>query len=609
MAKTESVLDIIGAQMDQRPAPLMYVGPTKDFLHDEFEPRLTDMLNCTKSLRDRLAKGKAMSKYRKVVGGVPIRLVWAGSAASLRGMAAKTVLVDELDAMPADIQGNGDPFSLTESRGFSFADRFRGAISTPLLGAVDTERDEDSGLEFWRRMSSEDVTSPIWRLFQSGTMHHWSWPCPHCAEFFIPRFKQLRFDEEGTPAQAKRDAFVECPTCGGVIDETHKAEMNARGRYVAPGQRVDKDGNVVGPLPDVTMLSYWVSGLASPMVTFGDRAAAYLAAKLSGKQTDIQSVINTGFGECFAPGGGDVPEWQEVAALKRPYKKRQVPPGVRIITLAVDVQKNGLYFTIRGWGAGGSSWGIDAGFLVGPTTEQPVWDDLANLLTTPIGDMVIHKAFIDSGFRPGKPLNLPVNKVYEFCRRFPRRCYPTKGKATQDKPLILGKNDVNAKGEVKKYGLDLIWLDTDYCKSWVHERIRWESDKSGAWLLPDDTTDDFCKQIVSEARVQKPTGKPEWVARSRNNHYLDCEGLQAGLGHLLNVHLMRDEPGTPRPPSSSSRTRPATPESTPKLPEKLRAQAETPPASNTATQVAASARRDERRKRLDDLLARRYGGR
>ena len=257
-----------------------------------------------------------------------------------------------------------------------------------------------------------------------------------------------------------------------------------------------------------------------------------------------------------------MPEWQEVADLKRPYRTLELPAGVKVLTLTVDVQKRRLVYTVRGWGYRGSSWLVDFGELHGHTTQSDVWSDLAELLHRPIGDLVIRRAFIDSGFRPGKPDHVPVNKVYEFCRKFPRLVYPTKGRATQDKPLILGKNDVNAKGDVRKYGLDLIWLDTDHFKSWVHERIRWEPDKPGAWLLPVDTTDDYCKQIVSEARVKKPNGQPQWVPRSRENHFLDCEAMQAAAGHMLNVHLIRDDdvgegalPAPRRSPAPSARRR------------------------------------------------------
>lgn len=632
--KTDGVLDVIGQEMDQRPAPMMYVGPSKDFLQREIEPRITEMIQGAPGLREKLAGGKRLTRFRKTFGGVPLVLAWAGSNTSFRGTSAKIAIVDELDAMASSIQGNGDPFTLVESRGFAFTDRIKAAISTPLFGNVEIQLDEASGLEMWMPMPSEDVPSPIWRLWQSGTRHHFAWPCPHCDKYFVPRFKQLRWNEGGA-AEARRSAYLECPRCGGVIENEHKGAMNARGVYVAPGQTVSDDGVVSGPLPDTTVLSFWVSGLCSPMLTFGERAASYVTAKLTGEQDKIQAAINNGFGECYAPGSGDVPEWEEVARLRQPYRKGELPPGVKLLTLTADVQRRFIYYTIRGWGAHGSSWLIDHGELVGLTTESEVWSKLATLITTPIGDLTIHRAFIDSGFRPGKPENIPINKVYEFCRRFPRRVFPTKGRATQDKPLILSKPDVNQRGDIKKYGLDLIWLDTDWCKSWVHERIRWPDGESGFWHLPEDTTDDYCKQIVSEARVRKPSGQPTWVARSRQNHYLDCEAQQAGLAHLLSVHLLRgvragaelpepDPDAQPQPepepkpsasratarplrqaPAASGQSRPS-----PSAPAPAPAQSTSAvkrQAAEPAKAAAAADKKAARRQRLAQLTSRIYG--
>ena len=620
--KTDGILDVIGQTMEQRPAPIMYVGPSKDFLQREIEPRVTELFMGAPKIKERLATGKRMTRFVKRVGGVPLVLAWAGSGSSFRGTPAKYAIVDELDAMAASIEGNGDPFTLVESRGASYRDRVKAAISTPLSGNVDTELDEQSGLEFWKVMPPEDVTSPIWRLFQSGTRHHFAWPCPCCGEFFIPRFKLLRGIEGVGAAEARRSAHIACPHCGGVIEEHHKREMNARGVYVAPGQSIDREGVVTGPLPDTTILSYWASGLCSPMVTIGERAASYVTAKASGEQAKIQAAINTGFGECYAPGSGDVPEWEEVARLKRPYLKGQLPAGVRMLTLAADIQRRRILYTVRGWGSHGSSWLVDFGELHGQTTENDVWAKLATIVTTPIGDLTIHRAFIDSGFRPGKPENVPVNKVYEFCRRFPRRVYATKGKATQDKPLIVSKHEVTQRGEARKYGLDLIWLDTDHFKSWVHERIRWPDDEPGFWVLPEDTTDDYCKQIVSEARVRKPSGAPTWVQRSRENHYLDCEAMQAGLSHLISAHLLRGARATAsgEPPRTAERLEP------PKLvPKPAHVKPSSPvqaaPTSSTPAQsrpeVAANATpepvkprtetRAERRARISALTNRIYG--
>lgn len=626
--KTDVVLDVIGWTVDQRPAPVMYVGPNKEFLHKEIEPRLTAMLTGSPRLAEKLAQGKRNNRFRKVVGGVPIGLAWAGSNVSLRGMAAQTAIVDELDAIDPNIQGNGDPFGLLEARGFSFANRIRAAISTPLTGAVDVVVDSVSGLELWRVMDPEDVQSPIWRLWQSGTMHHFCWPCPQCDEFFVPRFKQLRFPEGATPAEAKRTAHLECPRCGGVIEEHHKRDMNARGVYVAPGQTVAPDGTVSGEPPESTTLSMWASGLCSPMVTFGERAASYVTAKNSGEQSKLQSVINTGFGECFAPGGGDVPEWEEVAKCRRPYKKGDVPDGVRIVTMTVDVQTKRLVYVIRGWGHAGTSWLLDLGELYGETTQEKVWNDLALLLKRPVGAFTIRRCFVDSGFRPGKPVNIPVNRVYEFCRRFRGLAYATKGKNYQDRPLIQSRIEVTATGNTKPYGLELMWLDTDWCKSWVHERLRWGTEQPGSWYLPEDVSDGYCKQIVSEARVRKPSGAPEWVPRSRENHYLDCEAMHAALQHSLNLHLLgpaparapdAPEPTPPEPTREAARPQSSAPkQSTPaaaQAPPKPPVVAQTTPPKTAARSApplpppsaAKSDPRAERKARLAALTARLYG--
>ena len=46
---------------------------------------------------------------------------------------------------------------------------------------------------------------------------------------------------------ARRTAHLDCPRCGAEIRDEAKAEMNARGVYVAPGQSVDPDGTVFAP--------------------------------------------------------------------------------------------------------------------------------------------------------------------------------------------------------------------------------------------------------------------------------------------------------------------------------------------------------------------------
>ncbi len=554
MGKTDAVLDMIGWRLDTKPRPQLYVGPSKAFLEDQLEPRVMALLDQAPTLKNKVARGKRMKKTRKLVAGVPLRMAWAGSPTQLSSDQAGDVHVDELDRMGSDVGGEGDPLTIVKARGFTFKDRKVVVTSTPGKGSIEAEKDPDSGLEFWKKADPRDIESPIWKLWQSGTRHHWAWPCPHCAEFFIPRFKDLRWPEKATAEEAQRLAWLQCPrpTCESLkIGEDHKANMNARGVYVAPGQRVEVDGTVIGAPPAALTRSLWVSGLASPFVTFGERASAWLEAAESGDPEQIQGVINTGFGELFSPGGGDAPEWTEVAALRQPYPFRDVPAGAVFLTCGVDVQKNRLVYVIRGWGARQESWLTEHGEIWGETEQDEVWADLAELIDSRVGGARIRLTFVDSGFRPGKTDVIPEHKVYEFCRQHARGVRACKGYGARNTPLSVKTLEVTPRGKTAKYGLELVRLDSDFFKSWIHQRIRWPEDQPGGWHLSADATEDYCRQIVSEARARLASGGHKWVRRSKQNHYLDAEALAYAAAYMVGVQRIpgpREIPKTAEAP-------------------------------------------------------------
>ncbi|MBK8085045.1 MAG: phage terminase large subunit family protein [Devosia sp.] len=180
MGKTDGLLDIMGARLDQRPAPILYVGPIRDFLTDQFEPRLMSLLDEAETLAAKVVRGRRMKKTLKVVAGVPVRLAHAGSSAGLKSSPAALALVDEYDEMLANVKGQGDPLGLVEARGETYADFVTAITSTPSRGLIETQFDERSGLTFWKPGDPEAVESAIWKLWQSGTRHHFCWPCIHC---------------------------------------------------------------------------------------------------------------------------------------------------------------------------------------------------------------------------------------------------------------------------------------------------------------------------------------------------------------------------------------------------------------------------------------------
>ena len=532
--KTDNILDCIGARLAQRPAPILYVGPSNEFVTDQFEPRVMGMLDEAAALRDKVVRGRRMKKKLKWVSGVRVRLASAASSTSLKSDPFALGLVDEYDEMIANIKGQGDPLGLVEARGETYADFVTAVTSTPSIGIVDTEVDPVNGLEFWKPGKPEDIESPIWRLWQQGTQHHFTWPCPHCGEYFVPRFQHLRWPEHATPAQARRDAFVSCPHCGGVIDDGHKPEMIAGGVQIAPGQTVE-EAREGSNEPDNSTWSCWTSGLCSPFVTFGERAERYLTALNSGEPDKIQTVMNAGFGECYSlAASGDAPEWKEVMDRRLPYKAGHIPAGGLRLVMGVDVQRFSLIYLIRAFGSRGTSWLIDAGQLYGPTDDDEVWSALADLMLQPISGLQIERVFIDSGFRPDKPEQGNEHKVYEFCRRYSWLCFPTKGRDVQTPPYRTTKIEVKPDGKRALYSIELVTLSTDFFKSLVISRLRTPMDIPGAFYVHEEVTEDYAKQITSEARIVIQ-GKPRWVKKSSANHFLDCEALCAAIGYSMNV--------------------------------------------------------------------------
>jgi hypothetical protein len=91
-----------------------------------------------------------------------------------------------------------------------------------------------------------------------------------------------------------------------------------------------------------------------------------------------------------------------------------------------------------------------------------VWTDLAELIQTPVCGVPIRMVLIDSGFRPGKRVELPLNRIYDFCRRFPRLVRPTKGSSQAMRtPIVKSKIEVTRQGAAAKWSLELNRIDTD----------------------------------------------------------------------------------------------------------------------------------------------------
>ncbi|WP_451994141.1 terminase gpA endonuclease subunit [Azospirillum argentinense] len=549
--KSRAVQAVIGKKLDHEPAPVIYYGPTKTFVERTIEPRIVEMLNSSKSLKGKTLWGKKQKKTLKMVSGAPLILSWASSGSELAGQEAALVFIDERDRLADDIDGEGDPVEQGEARIGSYANGKIGIISTPKTGVIRKERHPETGLEHWAIADLKKVNSPIIKLWWEGSRHEMAWPCPECGDYFIPHSGLLDWDGKAdgsaTPGQAARTVKMICGCCGVPIAEAHKERMCDRMRPVAPGQRVEPDGTVVGPDPDTDCFSIWSNGLMSKFKSWAKLVRRWLSALASGEPGKVQGVVNTGFGELHAV-SGDAPKHSAVTDCKLPYKRGQVPYGVQRVVLTVDVQKRGVYWVMRGWGARRESWLIDNSYLPGETDGAEVWDDLEGIVRAALpGNTGVNLLLIDSGYRPGKPAVVPENAVYDFCRRFSRSfARPIKGERylTGNKWFTTTDNDVDSRGRVRKSaGLILHRLNTHEFKSRVFEKITRRKELAGGWHVPEDVDDAYAKQIVSET-CRWVGGKPIWDELGAN-HYLDCEMMQEAAAEILKFRLLPPLPPAP----------------------------------------------------------------
>jgi phage terminase large subunit GpA-like protein len=493
------------------------------------------MFRATKSLWEGLAKGKDDTVYEKFVNGMRLGFGWAGSGSELASHPAALVQIDERDQME-DVKGQGDPVNLAKARTATYPNGKVLITSTPTEGAVDTVTLE-TGLTHWDVAAGDDIQSPIWQLWQDGTRFEWAWPCPECGDYFVPRFELLVWDDKAEPEQARKSAVMACPHNGCLIEHRHKGAMNQSGVFVAPGQSVDADGAVHGDESENTIASFWVSGLASNWVSWGERAHDYVKAARTGDPGEIQSAINTGLGELYRI-SGDAPPWEDVRECAAGYMLGDVPEHVLMLTAGVDVQQNRLVYAVRGWGEGMSSWLIDRGEIWGETDQPGVWQSLENLLYSTYSDLGIALMLVDEGFR--------TNEVFDFCRRNQGHAQPAKGRANLDKPYKAANVDVNVRGKVIKRGLQHWIHDDEIGKAWVHSRIEWPDDQPGAWFLPSDIDEEYCKQIVSWQRITKPSGRTTWIQARKDDHYLDVEVLALLAARIRNADKLRKDSGGKR---------------------------------------------------------------
>jgi phage terminase large subunit GpA-like protein len=441
-------------------------------------------------------------------GGVLI-FTGANSAAGLRMMAVCNLFMDEVDAYPGDVEGEGDPVALAEARTTNYARRKMLYTSTPTIRGL----------------------SRIEALYAQSDQRRFFIPCPACGHYDVLTWSgfldYLKHKDGGHHRiewqEAKpQTAHMVCGACGASIEERNKTEMLLRGEW-----RPTAEG-------DGTTRGYHLNALYSPL---GWKSWAKCAQEFLGSKRDpfkLKVFVNTVLAETWEESGDSV----EVTTLKARLEHfpAEVPHGVGILVAAVDVQDDRLEVVVKGYGVGEESWLVAFSQVLGDPSQEKVWFGLDAFLSQEFKHesgqtMVVQRAVVDSGGHH-------TESVYRYCAsRGHLGVFAIKGGSESGKPLVTRPSNTN------RYRIHLFVLCVDTGKEVVMARLRIGSPSPGYVHIPDWVDDEYLEQLTSEKAVRKYiSGRGavrEWVKLRDRNEAFDLEVYALAALHICGPTVLR----------------------------------------------------------------------
>lgn len=499
IGKTEAELNMIGYALDQMASPVMMVYPTDTIAKFASDKRVQPMIKSVKSISDKFDENSKLLELDFNNGNYMV-LVGANSPSSLSSRSIKYLFFDEIDKYPAFAGKEADPIKLATERTKTFVDKKIVMVSTPTV---------ESG--------------NIWQAFMSANERRQYYvPCPHCGVSQVLKFKQIKWPEEHNDnADMIRDtAYYECEHCGERIYDKHKMEMLRSGEWRAVNESQSK----------VRSVSYHLSSIYSPWVTFGDVAYEFKNSK--GTPATLMNFINSWLAEPWK--SSKTKSTQNLEFTQSNYPCGVVPDKAVLLIASVDVQLDHFWWEVRAYAPGVKSYLIDYG-------QASTWEDLEEIIInreypSEYGEArQVMKAGIDSGFR--------TDEVYQFCSRFPEVCIPLKGSSnhsTMAAPYTMTSLEKGVVG-----GLKLYVLNTDYWKDFIFARMIRPADEDGTIHLYKECPQEYSDHLRSEEKQEIRNVKTgavtvQWKPLTSHpvNHLLDTCTYNAAVADIAGVKYL-----------------------------------------------------------------------
>ncbi|HEX3809596.1 MAG TPA: terminase gpA endonuclease subunit [Rhizomicrobium sp.] len=540
------------------PCPFLLVQPKEEAAEAFSKERITPLIKSTPVLRKlvgttKMRSGEESLTFKPYPGGY-LALVGAGSPDNLARRPVRVVAYDEVDKYP--VTREGDPISLGDERTATFVSWLSLRACSPTI----------------------DDESRIAACYAESDQRRASATCPHCGHRnFLEFFKHVHWDKDGGVHKTKT-ARIYCEGCGAGWEEGDRLRALQTTRwhqtraFTCCGERhdplVDYDKATAAGIDGIAAVWDWWEGtryavyrakcptcakwgvdnehagfqcskLFSPWRR--DQPASIAAKWIAAKDDEEkkQTFFNTQLGLTYRPHAGKELKLETLAARGEIWAA-EVPDGVAVVTVGVDVQDYRVELEVTGWGKNEESWSLAYEIFDGefedPKTQAALDLYLKKKFVRADGrEFVIEAACVDSGGHH-------TQAVYDFCKaRLGRRVWAIKGESArtgQRNPVWPAKRPTS---RTKKAFRPII-IGVNAAKDSVRQRLYLDQAGAGYMHFPHDRDINYYAQILAERSVLKIVSGQKFrvweLPSGKANEALDCRVYAyAALCGLLHFGL------------------------------------------------------------------------
>ena len=471
------------------------IPDAEDFGGSEIAPMLRETPVLAGLLRP-VRKGEKQDKatFYQLANGASARIVGAASDDAFRRYSARFLFADEIDGdgWTPGAKTQGDKLKLFWTRGETFWNRKQVRGSTPLL----------------------QETSRIWKLWLQSDQRRYFVPCPQCSEAAGQHDGWQYLDWGGKDAShgLKWDLDDDgrllkvwyVGTCGCIINESHKAWMDARGEWRATATA--RTSGHVG-------FHLWTGMSLNPNAAWPIIVQEWLEAQ-DDPASLVQPFANLRLGRPYKARYGQEVKASKFLARSEIYGA-EVPAWAEFLTVGVDVQsgaKARLEAGVWAWGRGLECALIGHFVLPGDPAQPEVWHALDRLLLrgfarTDGKTLAVQATCIDSGGHH-------TAETYAFANeRRGRRIWAIKGRSE----TMGRRSKVWPREPTNKLGNVFYLIGGNAARDFVYGSLAIEKVGVRYVHFPQDGAagsrkidEDFFEQMTGERLVVRRQGFTEW---------------------------------------------------------------------------------------------------